>query len=202
MLTIRNLENNHLCVTSLHMSQCHFWVDGMTTRHTENLQICVLAVTFIHLQTEPKQLNHKCYLCSSSAASDGKTKNVPDFDQTHRELTMKKQLQQKELCNWTRAAHLLVLLNRLLLGLGDDALQLEEASLHLCEAHPGVMLFPSDALQLLLAVFLCDAGTLLPLLDTLREDLIDPAVDQNAQILMNSYAKKTQPAKDFSMITT
>ena len=71
-LWIRNLENNHLCVTSLHMSQCHFWIDGMTTRHAENLQICVLAVTFIHLQTEPKHLNHKCYLWSSSAASNKK----------------------------------------------------------------------------------------------------------------------------------
>ena len=76
-----------------------------------------------------------------------------------------------------QAAHLLVLLNRLLLGLGDDAFQFVEASLHLCEAQPGVLLFPTDALQVLLTVLLSDARTLLPLLDTLREDLIDPAVD-------------------------
>ena len=41
------------------MSQSHFWIDGMTTRHTENLQICVLAVTFIHLQTEAAASNEK-----------------------------------------------------------------------------------------------------------------------------------------------
>lgn len=51
------------------MSQGHFWIDGMTTRHTENLQVCVLAITFIHLQTEPKHSTKKCYLCSSAAAN-------------------------------------------------------------------------------------------------------------------------------------
>ena len=37
------------------MFQRHLWVDGMTTGHTENLQICVLAITFIHLQQEREQ---------------------------------------------------------------------------------------------------------------------------------------------------
>lgn len=55
-----------------------------------------------------------------------------------------------------------------------------EASLHVSEADAGVLLFPADALQLLLAVLLGDAGALLPLLDALREDLIDPAVDGKA----------------------
>lgn len=76
--------------------------------------------------------------------------------------------------NWFGAGvHLLVLLHVLLLGLGDDALQFVEASLHLGEAQPGVLLLPPDAFQLLLAVLLGDAGTLLPLLDTLRKDLVD-----------------------------
>lgn len=75
-------------------------------------------------------------------------------------------------------AHLLVLLNRLLLRFGDDSLQFVEASLHLSEAEPGVLLFPAYPLQLLLTVFLGNAGALLPLLDTLREDFIDPA-DKN-----------------------
>lgn len=70
-------------------------------------------------------------------------------------------------------AHLLVLLHVLLLGLGDDALQFVEASLHLGEAQPGALLLPPDAFQLLLAVLLGDAGALLPLLDALREDLVD-----------------------------
>lgn len=77
------------------------------------------------------------------------------------------------------AAHLLVLLNSLLLRFGDDALEFVEASLHLSEAQPGVLLVPSDALQLFLAVLLGNAGALLPLLDTLWEDLVDPAVDES-----------------------
>lgn len=40
---------NHLGVTSLHVSQCHFWIDGMAAGHTENLQVVVF-ITFIHLQ--------------------------------------------------------------------------------------------------------------------------------------------------------
>lgn len=77
--------------------------------------------------------------------------------------------------------YLLVLLNHLLLGLGDDALQFVEAAFHLCETQPSVLLVPTNALQLLLPVLLCDAGTLLPLLDALGEDLVDSAVVRNAQ---------------------
>ena len=71
-------------------------------------------------------------------------------------------------------SYLLVQLHHLLLGLGDDALQLMKASLHLSEAQAGVLLISTDSLQLLLAVLLGNAGALLPLLDTLREDLINP----------------------------
>lgn len=67
-----------------------------------------------------------------------------------------------------------------MLSLGDDALQLVEAALHLSEAESGILLLLADALQLLLSVLFSDAGTLLPLLDALRKDLIDPAA--NGQI--------------------
>lgn len=70
-----------------------------------------------------------------------------------------------------------------------------KAPLHVGEAQPGVLLLPTDALQLLLSVLLCNAGTLLPLLDTLREDLVDPAVEQNAQRLRHF---KTQHDIDLS----
>lgn len=95
---------------------------------------------------------------------------------------MKSHSDGKRFCPETEhglAAHLLVLLNRLLLRFGDDALEFVEASLHLSEAQPGVLLVPSDALQLFLAVLLGDAGALLPLLDTLWEDLVDPAVGES-----------------------
>lgn len=75
-------------------------------------------------------------------------------------------------------ANLLVLLHGLLFGLDDDALQLVEASLHLREAEAGLLLFAADALQLLLAQLLRNARTLLPLLDALRQDLIDTAKQQ------------------------
>lgn len=130
------------------MSECHFWIDRVTARHAEDLQICVLAVAFIYLQTGTKP-----------------NLGVPSV--------LHLQVQINNQC-----AHLLVLLNRLLLRFGDDALQFVEASLHLGEAEPGVLLFPAYPLQLLLTVFLGNAGALLPLLDTLREDLIDPA-DKN-----------------------
>lgn len=153
MLGSKNTNrNNHLCVTSLHMSQSHFWIDGMTTWHTENLQVCVLAITFIHLVTQTKVFHW---------LEQGVYLNV----QAGRPLP----------------THLLILLHRLLLGLGDDALQFVEAPLHLGEAQSSILLVPADALQLLLAVLLSDAGTLLPLLDALRENLIDPAVDQHSR---------------------
>lgn len=93
-------------------------------------------------------------------------------------FTVKQAAELSENTDRLLLAHLLILLNRLLLGLGDDALQFVEASFHIGEAQSSVLLLPADALQLLLPVLLGNAGTLLPLLDTLGEDLIDPAVDQ------------------------
>lgn len=69
-----------------------------------------------------------------------------------------------------------MVLDLLLLGHGDDALQLVKALLHEGEAEPGGLLLLPDALQLPPPHFLGHAGTLLPLLDPLREDLIDATV--------------------------
>lgn len=146
----------HLCVTSLHVPQRYFWIDRMTTRHAEDLQVCVITVAFIHLQRNKRDVNELLVFLPSRSPA-GKQRE-----------TLRKQR------DWV---HLLVLLNGLLLGLGDDAFQFVEASLHLSEAQPGVLLLPPDAFQLLLAVLLSDAGTLLPLLDALRKDLIDPTVE-------------------------
>lgn len=44
---------DHLGVTSLHVSKCHFWVDRMAAGHAENLQVCVF-ITLVHLQTHTK----------------------------------------------------------------------------------------------------------------------------------------------------
>lgn len=38
-----------LSVASLHVSQCHLWVDGMTAGHTEYLEVCVVAVPLSYL---------------------------------------------------------------------------------------------------------------------------------------------------------
>lgn len=81
--------------------------------------------------------------------------------------------------------HILILLDHLLLGFGNDALELVETALHLGEAHPCGLLLLADALQLFFALFLSDAGALLPLLDTLREDLIDPTAEIGRSI--NQY---------------
>lgn len=89
------------------------------------------------------------------------------------------------------SAHLLVLLNRLLLCFGNDALQFVEAPLHFSEAQSGVLLVPPDPLQLFLAVLLGDAGALLPLLDALREDLVNAAVDEKLCL----FEKKFPPQK-------
>lgn len=149
------------------MSQCHFRIDGMTARHTENLQVRVLTITFIHLQTGTKHFYLLLFqLHFKTTKSDFSKSNLTGKT---RPIERAVQLMQ--------AAHLLVLLNCLLLGLGNDAFKFVKTSLHICEAQTGILLFPADALQLLLTMLLSDAGTLLPLLDTLREDLIDPAVD-------------------------
>lgn len=69
--------------------------------------------------------------------------------------------------------HLLVLLDLLLLGVGDDDLQLVEALLHQREAEPRRLLLLPDSLQLPAAHLLGHAWTLLPLLDPLGKDLVD-----------------------------
>jgi len=74
-------------------------------------------------------------------------------------------------------ADLFILFDGLLLGLGDDGLQLMELALHLLQFAAGLLLFTPDLLQQLFAVFLSDAGTLLPLLDPLGQDLIDTAAE-------------------------
>lgn len=70
-------------------------------------------------------------------------------------------------------SHLLVLLDLLLFGVGDDGLQLVEAFLHQREAEPRRLLLLPDSLQLSPPHLLGHAGTLLPLLDPLGEDLVD-----------------------------
>lgn len=74
--------------------------------------------------------------------------------------------------------YLLVVLDLLLLGHSDDAFQLMKTLLHESEAEPSGLLLLPDAFQLPPAHFLGNARTLLPLLDPLREDLIDAARGQ------------------------
>jgi len=52
------------------MSQGHFGIDGMTTRHTENLQVRVLAVAFIRLQIETKAASPLLFLNSFQVNKD------------------------------------------------------------------------------------------------------------------------------------
>lgn len=138
------------------MPQRHLWVDGVAARHAENLQVRVVAVAFVHLRVNEGGVSQRSAPLAAFLASTGLAENRHEMNGSAR-----------------ASAHLLILLHVLLLGLGDDALQFVEASLHLGEAQPGVLLLPPDAFQLLLAVLLGDAGTLLPLLDTLRKDLVD-----------------------------
>lgn len=74
------------------------------------------------------------------------------------------------------SSYLLVVLHLLLFGHSYDAFQLVETLLHQREAEPSCLLLLPDAFQLPPPHFLGDAGTLLPLLDPLREDLIDATV--------------------------
>lgn len=97
----------------------------MATRHAENLQVCVITVAFIHLQRKKEQ---RCQEAPRVARS------APDIKKCRRETVRKP-------WDWV---HLLILLNGLLLGLGDDAFQFVEASLHLSEAQPSVLLLSPD----------------------------------------------------------
>lgn len=85
--------------------------------------------------------------------------------------------------------HLFVLLDLLLLGVGDDGLQLVETFLHQREAEPGGLLLLPDPLQLPPPHLLCHAGTLLPLLDPLGEDLKDPAAGQRCTVSLRRRAR-------------
>lgn len=73
------------------------------------------------------------------------------------------------------SSHLLILLNNLLLGFSNDSLQLMKAMLHFSKAHASSLLLLTNSLQLLSALLLSDARTLLPLLNTLWKNLVDPA---------------------------
>lgn len=68
---------------------------------------------------------------------------------------------------------LFVMLYDLLFGLSYDALQLVEAFFHFGESHASWLLLTADSLQKFLGLFFCDARALLPLLDTLGQDLVD-----------------------------
>ena len=41
-----------LSIASFHVSQRHLWVDGVTAGNTEDLKICVITITFSHLQRD------------------------------------------------------------------------------------------------------------------------------------------------------
>lgn len=141
---------SHLSIAPLHVSQRHLGVDGVAAGHTEDLQVCVVPVSLSNLET----------------VRDG---TGPDMDRSGpgREDTVVS----------LGVSHLLVLLDLLLLGVGDDGFQFMETFLHQREAEPGGLLLLPDSLQLSPPHLLGDAGTLLPLLDPLGEDLIDPAAD-------------------------
>lgn len=65
-------------------------------------------------------------------------------------------------------SHLFIMLYDLLLGFGDDALQLVKPFLHISESHASRLLLAANALKKFLPLFLCDARALLPLLNALR----------------------------------
>lgn len=88
-------------------------------------------------------------------------------------------------------AYLLVVLHLVEFAVGDDALQLVEALLHQREAQPGGLLLLPDSLQLPAAHLLGHAGALLPLLDPLRDDL----VDATAHVKMSSQSLRMEPHK-------
>lgn len=71
--------------------------------------------------------------------------------------------------------HLLILTDSLLLGTKNDGLKFMESALHLLKAGTGTLLLTANTFQQLLPVLLSNAGTLLPLLDALGEDLVDAA---------------------------
>lgn len=78
-------------------------------------------------------------------------------------------------------AHLLILTDSLLLGTKDDGLKFMESALHFLKAGAGTLLLAADTFEQLLPMLLSNAGTLLPLLDALGEDLVDAAAGREGQ---------------------
>lgn len=83
------------------------------------------------------------------------------------------------------STYLLVLLDLLLLGVSDDGLQLVEALLHQREAESRRLLLLPDSLELPSAHLLGHAWTLLPLLDSLGEDLVDATGQKDGSKAVN-----------------
>lgn len=78
-----------------------------------------------------------------------------------------------------------MLLDLLLLGVSDDGLQLVETLLHQREAEPRRLLLLPDSLKLPPAHLLCHAWALLPLLDSLGEDLINATRQEDGSKVLN-----------------
>lgn len=70
-------------------------------------------------------------------------------------------------------SYILVVLDLLLFGDSNDPFKFVETFLHQCEAEPCRLLLLPDSLKLSPPHLLSNTWTLLPLLDPLREDLID-----------------------------
>lgn len=80
-------------------------------------------------------------------------------------------------------SHLLVLLDLMQFGVGNDSFKLVEPFLHQSEAEPGRLLLLPDSFKLSPPHLLGNTGTLLPLLDPLREDLIDTTEEQKQTVI-------------------
>lgn len=83
-------------------------------------------------------------------------------------------------------SHLLVLLDLMQFGVGNDSFKLVEPFLHQSEAEPGRLLLLPDSFKLSPPHLLGNTGTLLPLLDPLREDLIDTTEEQKQTVMKHS----------------
>lgn len=92
-------------------------------------------------------------------------------------------------------AHLLILTHSLLLGTRNDGLELMESPLHFLKAGAGALLLTANAFEQLLAVLLSNAGALLPLLDALREDLIDAAAGSSGSSASRKVTNKRRASE-------
>lgn len=188
-------KTEYLGIAPLHVTQSHLGVDGVPTGDAKDLQVRVLTVPLVALgemgregkmEGEPKHLRSQPHLIK------GPRLLLPS-QRTHMfglpgppALTLQPPLPPHPHLSWARDpgvqayTHLLILLDSLLLSPSNDSLQLMEAALHILQPQPGALLLPPDALQQLLAVLLSHAWALLPLLDALRQDLIDSAEGEGA----------------------